>query len=49
MVSTPFRFFEVEEKVFGADTAQFGEAEFRKASEAFDAIDVIFATANWFW
>ena len=43
MVPTPFGFFEVEEKVMGTDAAQFGEAQFGKAPEALDAIDVFFA------
>lgn len=44
MVPTPFALHEVEQKVFGMDAAQFGEAP-----EAFDAIDEIFPRANSFW
>ena len=42
MIPTPFRFFEVEEKVLGPDAAPFGEAQFGEAPETLDAMDVIF-------
>ena len=46
MVPTPFGFFEVEEKVLSTNATQFGEAQFGKAPEALDAIDVIFAAGK---
>ena len=46
MVPTPFRFLEVEEKVFGTDAAQLGETQFGKAPEALNAIDVIFSAGE---
>ena len=46
MIPTPFRFLEVEKEVLGTNAAQFCEAEFGKAPEALDAIDVIFSAGE---
>ena len=42
MIETPFGFLEVTEEVFGANAAQFGEAQFGEAPKALNAIDMVF-------
>jgi hypothetical protein len=43
MIPTPFRFFEMERKLMGADAPLFSQSGFGKAPEGFDAVDVALA------